>query len=341
MHLNLNDKEKVEKYWDFFYNHPSSSFYQDKNWTLIKNNWDKDYFYIEKAGNIIAVAQVLSIYNNNAGKKLFYCPRGPVSDLYDIKTNVELINEIKEYAKQNDGFLVKFDPNYEYDENLIKDYSEYGIEFCHKMFSYVQFPFSMMLDINNRSFEDVIQSFSKNGRKQIRKSYKQDLELYVGKREDIEIFHQITADMSNRKGITYRSIDYYYRLFDTFKENARMTFVKHKGEFLSCSFLITFNDYAIALYGADNLNVDLGQSYFLDAEEIRYCCENNIRYYDLGGVKSLNINDGLYRFKRKFTNNNIIRWIGNIDCIIDQNAYEKFIENKDDTDFESDLKNKS
>ncbi len=76
MRLNINDKEKVKKYWDFFYNHPSSSFYQDKIWALIKNGWNSDYFYIEKNNEIIAVAQVLSIYNSEAKKNLFYCPRG-------------------------------------------------------------------------------------------------------------------------------------------------------------------------------------------------------------------------------------------------------------------------
>ena len=162
MRLNVNDKEKVKKYWDFFYNHPSSSFYQDKIWALIKNGWNSDYFYIEKNNEVIAVAQVLSIYNSEAKKNLFYCPRGPVSDLYDIETNIELINEIKNFAKKNNGFLVKFDPNYEYDEELINEYKKHGIEFCHKMYSYVQVHFSMMLDINGRKFEDVIQSFSKN-----------------------------------------------------------------------------------------------------------------------------------------------------------------------------------
>ncbi|EEB36540.1 hypothetical protein ANHYDRO_00841 [Anaerococcus hydrogenalis DSM 7454] len=71
MHLNLNNKNEVQKYWDFFYKHPSSSFYQAKEWTLIKNNWDIDYFYIEKNGNVVAVAQVLSIYNDKARKNYF------------------------------------------------------------------------------------------------------------------------------------------------------------------------------------------------------------------------------------------------------------------------------
>ncbi|MDU6553192.1 MAG: GNAT family N-acetyltransferase, partial [Finegoldia magna] len=61
-------------------------------------------------------------------------------------------------------------------------------------------------------------------------------------------------------------------------------------------------------------------------------------YYDLGGVKSLDINNGLYRFKRKFTNNNIIKWIGNIECVIDEDSYQKFIENKDDRDYSPELK---
>lgn len=338
MQLDLNNKKEVEKYWDFVLNHPSYSFYQDKAWAYVKNNWDVHYFYIKKNEKIKAAAQVLSIFNDKVNKKLFYVPKGPVSDLYNLDLNIKLIEEIKDFASKNDGFLLKLDPNYEYDESLVKEYEDKNINFCHKMHSYVQFPYSMMLDIDGREFEDVIQSFSKNGRKQVRKSYRQDLELYIGNRDDIKTFYDITIDMNQRKGINSRELDYYYRLYDAFEEKIRLSFVKYKGEFLSCSMLIYYKDYAIALYGADNLKVDKGQSYFLDAEEIRFCCENNIRYYDLGGVKSLDINDGLYRFKRKFTNNNIVKWIGNIEEIIDQKAYDKFIEGKDHKDYEESLK---
>lgn len=334
MKLDLSDKEQVKKYEDFVFNHPKSSIYQTFSWALVKNNWDSDCFYIEKNGSIVAAAQVLSIYNNEAKKKFFYCPRGPVCDLNDIDTSKKIISEINDFAKENNGFLVKFDPNYVYDKNIVDNFENQNIKFSYEMYTYVQFPYSMMLDINGRDFESVVQSYSKNGRKQIRKSYRQGFELYIGNRDDVEIFYEITKDMSERKGINHRPKDYYYRLYDAFKDNCRMSFVKYKGEFLSCSFLITYKDYAIALYGADNLKVNLDQSYFLDAEEIRYCCENKIRYYDLGGVKSLDINDGLYNFKRKLTNNNVVRWIGNIDCIIDDDAYKKFIKDKDQTSFD-------
>lgn len=334
MQLNLKDKEKAKKYWDFVYKHPSSNILQTKAWSQVKSGWNCYYFYIEKDEKIIAAAQVLSIYNNQAEKFLYYCPRGPICDLYDVETSMKLIDEIKKYALEHNGFLLKFDPNFEFDETLVNKYENLGVNFSYAMHSYVQFPYSMTLDINGRDFEDVIKSYSKNGRKQIRKSYRQGFELYIGNRDDVEIFYEITKDMSERKGINYRPKDYFYKLFDAFKDNCRMSFVKYKGEFLSCSFLITYKDYATALYGADNLKVDLDQSYFLDAEEIRYCCENNIRYYDLGGVKSLEINDGLYNFKRKLTNNNIIRWIGNIECVLDKDAYEKFIDGKDHTNFD-------
>ncbi|MSS78383.1 aminoacyltransferase [Anaerococcus sp. WCA-380-WT-2B] len=339
MKLDLNNDKQVKKYKKFLYKHPRTSIFQDFAWADVKDSWDSNCFYIEKNGEIKAAAQVLSIYNNKANKKLFYCPRGPVCDLNDINTTKEIIDEIRDFASNNDGFLVKFDPNYEFSKELVEKYEDNGIKFSYEMYTYIQFPYSMMLDIDGRNFEDVIQSYSKNGRKQVRKSYRQGFELYIGNREDIEIFYNITKEMSERKGINHRPKDYYYKLYDAFKDNSRISFVKYKGEFLSCSFLITFRNYSIALYGADNLKEDLGQSYFLDAEEIRYCCENNIRYYDLGGVKSLDISDGLYNFKRKLTNNNIVKWIGNIDCIIDKNCYNKFIEGKEKTNFDPRLNN--
>lgn len=46
----------------------------------------------------------------------------------------------------------------------------------------------------------------------------------------------------------------------------------------------------------------------------------------MGGIFHIDEDNGLYHFKRKFTEDNIVHWIGNIDRVIDAEKYELFHE---------------
>lgn len=333
MYLDKNDPLAIKEYEDFIYNSEFSNIYQIPEWAEIKAGWESHCFYQKKEDKVISAIQLLSIMNDKAGKKMYYAPRGPVCDLYDIDLSLDLLKEVRDFVKSKDAFLLKIDPQVPFDAELVKKYLSKGVPFSYNMYSYIQWPFSMRLYINGRSYEEIIQSFSKNTRKEVRRSYRQGLEHVVGKREDIEEFYRLTVEMCKNKGILHRPKEYFYRLYDTYKDMVHLSFVKHEDRYLCASLMIYFNGWGVALYGADALERDLGQSYLLDAEEIRFCAENGLKYYDLGGVRSLHPQNGLYRFKRKLTNDNSIFWIGNIEYVLDPEAYNKFIEGKEETDY--------
>ena len=71
----------------------------------------------------------------------------------------------------------------------------------------------------------------------------------------------------------------------------------------------------------------MGQNYQLNFEEIKYSIENNIRYYDMGGIFETDGTDGLYNFKKKFTEDNVFETVGEIDIVIDPEVYEVYMEN--------------
>lgn len=333
MHLDLTNTLEKQRIESFLESSPYATFYQVEAWSKVKANWERDVFYVERDGEIACAMQVLSVVNAKAGKKMYYAPRGPVGDLYDLDTCLPLFDEVREFVRDQGGYLLKIDPQVPYDPELTRRLKEAGVPLSYRMYSYVQWPMSMTLPLTFANLDEAIQSFTKLTRKEVRKSYRQNLELVVGAREDIPEFYRITVEMSERKGVAHRPIDYYYQLYDAFGEHIHMTFVAYEGKKIACSMLLLFNGWAYALYGADTLEVDLGQSYFLDCEEIRYAIEQGMNYYDLGGVKSLHPDNGLYRFKRKLTNDHVFFWLGNLEWVLDEEAYARAIAGQEDTDY--------
>ncbi|MCI5839111.1 MAG: peptidoglycan bridge formation glycyltransferase FemA/FemB family protein [Peptoniphilaceae bacterium] len=322
MLLDKSNLEKVNKYEEFVKNNGVIT--QDMRWARIKSNWDSDYFYIEKDDKIVAAMSVISI-EDSIGKRFFYCPKGPVCDLKDIDYIKELIDEVKIFAKNNNGFLLRIDPEVRKDEYIIELYEKNGLKFIDNPKISSQPLMSLVLDINGRSEDEIFQNLSKNTRKHIRKSYREGLVTREGNREDIETFYQTTKIMADRANIGHRTLDYFYKLYDTFKDDMRLSFTEFEGEVLCCSMLIKHNDTAIALYGASNEKMrHLNQNYQINWEEIKYCIKNKISHYDMGGIFSTDEDDGLYQFKRKFTEDNVVNWIGFLDIVIDKEKYLKF-----------------
>lgn len=326
MKLNLNDAARVAAYDEFVATSPFGNMYQDRAWSVVKSNWGSDYFYIEEQGEIIAALSVLSIHDGRAGKKLFYAPRGPVCDLHRIDLVKALIDEAAAYAKANDGFVLRIDPEVACDEALEALYAQNGLPFRRDPKTCSQPPMSLILELRGRNADQVLADFSKNTRKRVRHSYKLGLETVEGGREDLDVFYDLIVKMSLRQGISYRPKAYFEHLLDAFGDRVRLSFTKLGEDILSGSMLIGYGRRCVSLYGGsivDRGNFD--QNYQINFEEIRYAADNGFDCYDMGGIYSIDEDDGLYTFKRKFTEDNVMRWIGEIDVVIDEQSYGVFI----------------
>ena len=128
------------------------------------------------------------------GLKLFYAPRGFLIDYNNKELLKKFILEIKEYVKNNKGFMLKIDPYVEYktrdiDGNIVENgvdnsnivdflknngFKHYGFnkditkELHQPRWMYV-------LDLKNKTEEDVFAGFNKHYRKTIRRTEKQGL----------------------------------------------------------------------------------------------------------------------------------------------------------------------
>lgn len=318
---------------------------QSRAWTQVKTNWDHVFFYQMRNDEIVGTLSLLSVMDPKVKRSFFYVPRGPVCDPKDQETLRALLNEALDYARAHNAFLLRVEPNlHDTEENraLSKALQCPLTTECHLS---SQPPFDTVLDLGDRDLETIFNDYSKNMRRHIRSAYRHQVQLYFGKREDLPAFAKMVADMSDRKGITHRSLPYFEQLYDSFSDRIHLSFAllpqeitpepKTYGTFpsvtpveqwtdqkaLACSMIIPFGDTAYALYGADPIYENLEQSYLLDFEEIRYTYEKGLRYYNMGGIFSTSPENALAQFKMKFTQQGVIKWLGSWEFVLDRDIY--------------------
>ncbi|ADH91927.1 lipid II:glycine glycyltransferase FemX [Arcanobacterium haemolyticum] len=326
MLLDINDPVLTERFDSFIATSPYGNLLQTRAWAQVKAGWDSHYFYHETDGEIDATLSVLSVMDSRFGGRLYYAPRGPVCDLNRIDAVTQLITEAEEYAREHEGFLLRVDPGVPDDEALRETYATAGFPIARDPGNTTQPLMSLVLEINGRTPEQLLADLSKNTRKNVRKSYRLGVTNRVGGREDLPEFYRLFEMMNKHHGISYRPYEYFERLYDAFEDHVRLSFSMYEGRAITTSFLVTFGRTANALYGADSHEFQIGQSYQINYEEISYAAEQGCDFYDMGGIFHTDEENGLYHFKRKFTEDNVINWIGNIDRVVDQEKYDKFHE---------------
>ena len=190
--LDFNNKKEVEEYQNFVLNHKGSSFMQDLNWGKVKNNWKHEAIYLKENGNIIATMMILIQKLPHTNVSLMYAPRGPVCDIYDIDLVNKLIKEADPLAKKYNAFALKFDPQVLYDKKLDDIYINAG----YKTSGYkpsgdnlIQPSHNMVLNIENKTEEELMKGFAEKTRYNIRLSKRKGVTVrYSRSLEDLKNF---------------------------------------------------------------------------------------------------------------------------------------------------------
>ena len=126
--LDLTDIKTVARYEEFIASSPYGHVMQSVNWAKVKDNWDSDYVYLQdEAGNITAALSILSVKNDGV-HAFMYAPRGPVCDFRDIDTVKSLVKEAAPVIEKRNGFVLRMDPEFAYDEEVLAAYRNAGID---------------------------------------------------------------------------------------------------------------------------------------------------------------------------------------------------------------------
>ena len=338
--LDLSNSKAIARYEEFVASSPYGHVMQSLNWAKVKNNWDSDYVYLQDdAGNITAALSILSVKND--GEHAFmYAPRGPVCDFKDIDTVKALVKEASPVIEKRNGFVLRMDPEFAYDEDVLATYRNAGITNLvittrgADEHSFSNPRMHMIADISMGSHEGFLQTVKSKNKNKIKVPYKHGLETLRFHRGDsgfeqaLDKFYDLTKIMAERQGITYRPKDYFVRLFNAFPSEAVTLYETRtpKEEVLSCAISLSFNRKCFYIYAASsNEKRNLRPNYQMNNEAIKDAIEQGYSQYDMGGIYEVDNSGGLYSFKKAFCGEDgLMEMIGQFDWVYDPDVYQKF-----------------
>lgn len=293
----------------FVEQHPQGCFMQSSAWQKVKNNWGFAAVASRGAdGSLRGAAGVLIQKIPLIGTSFLYSPRGPVCDLHDRETLLDLKAGIDVLAKKTNAHLYKMDP-----DTLISDTrfcslaKEMGfVQLCGSTgFETIQARFNYRLYLGNRSEDELFRNLTQKTRYNVRVAQKKGVEIRVSGPEMLDEFVRLMQTTGERDGFSVRPKSYFERMLSALGEHVRLYMAFYEGKPISGAITTNFAGKTCYVYGAsDNVYRNVMPNYLIQWEMIRWAVETGCSVYDFQGVSgNLDENDhlyGLYRFKKGF-----------------------------------------
>lgn len=292
---------------EFLLNHKNSSFFQSGIWVQFnKDYFHKNYYFISvKDGNEIKLASLILENNLFLNYKYLYCPSGPIFDFNDIDAFVFFISKIKEIIGGNIIFLrvepkidySKIRPNkrdsYEVVKNLFLKQLGFKISIDQK-----QPETSLVIDLENRTEEAVLQQMKEKGRYNIKIAERND--IIVRKTNDIDSFYSLMQETTKRDGFFANDKEYYSKLLN-YSDNIYLYSAYYENKVIASAIAAFYGDKVIYYYGAstsDGKYRKMMAPYILQWSMIKDALSMHYKYYDFLGISPSidNIDNNYYIF---------------------------------------------
>lgn len=333
----------VREYDEFVSQSPHGHMMQSPRWASVKANWNSDLVYLRDNGKISAAMSIVSISNDGGESSFMYAPRGPVCDIWDTDLVRRLIAEAEPAFKERKGFLLRIDPEVDYTGELadtIRAANFNSGSFVLRtpeetdMHAFSNPPLNMVADLTGKDADTLIDTYPSKTRGKIRKPFKSGLVTRAVRITDpdfeaaLDEFYRLTGIMAERQGITYRPKEYFVRLMNAYPQS-RLYLTEHveSGTVLASSIVVGYNRKAFYMYSASSNEM----RNFRASDQMNFVAmQDSIRdgrsEYDMGGIFTTDIDDGLYNFKRQFCGEQgLRRMIGELDLVFDESKYQEFV----------------
>lgn len=313
-----------EEYESFIQSHPQGHFCQSHLWGRQKTAWQFQAVVSRSAdGRIKGSIGVMIRKAPLFPVSMLYICRGPVCDLEDTETLAELIEGARALAKQHRGYVIKMDPYVSVTNTAFKaELEKLGFKCMQdgRNFEGIQPRFVMHLDVEGKTEEEVLASFTQSHRRKVRTGPKKGVEVRVCGQEMIPEFTRIMVETGLRDNFVTRDEKYFSNMLKNLGEHCRLYMAFCEGQPIAGTLAIHFGDKVWYLYGASsNMKRETMPNYLLQWEMIRWAIENKCRIYDFRGVSGdLDENNplyGLYKFKKGF-NSELVEFIGEFDLVL-------------------------
>ena len=219
--LQQNDAAAVARYTEFVTRSPWGNLMQDRGWAHVKKGWVGEQVYLEQNGEITAAMSII-FAPAVAGRTLAYAPRGPVCDPYDTETIAALMREAAPALKKHRAFLLRFDPETPYTDELIAKYEKLGLR-CRArncgLHDQIQPRFNMFLPLEGKTLEELMPAFGEKTRYNIRLSARKGVTTRWAGAEELEAFNEAAVLEVDGQVVPTDKIRYTYKKQGWFTES--------------------------------------------------------------------------------------------------------------------------
>lgn len=313
----------MNNYESFIQNNPICSFTQSTEWSKVKDNWKCEQITVsDKDNNIIGAMQILIKQIPFFNVSLMYSPRGAICDYHSKEIVAALMEKVKVVQKKYNAFMLKIDPMIDRsDTNSIEILKNYGFKYNDNQNNNdtVQCISNYILDISNKTEEEIFNSFHKKWRYNIRLSERKGVVCNYYGLEKIDDFYNLMLETANRDRFNARSKNYFKKIINCMQGHCRLYMCYYNDIALSGAIAINYGDRVSYLYGASTEKYrNLMPNYLMQWNMIKWAIETNCKIYDFMGIPFYNdethSNYGVYRFKKGF-NGEVVNYAGEFNYI--------------------------
>ena len=235
------DKKEFE---EFLKQNTLNTFFQSPSMDLveIKDGWNVIYLGVKEDNKIIAGARI-KYATTHFNKKIFYAQRGFIADYSDKELLTFFTKNIKKYLKKMGGYAFHINPPLMYkqrdiDGNLVNggiDNSgvvDYLKKLGYKHAGFIRhYDYSKQnrwifeLPLKGKTEKDIMLNMNGNTRRAIQKAEHLKVKVRELKKEELNIFKDIMNSTSDRRDFKDESLEYYEKMYDTFKEKNEIKYM--------------------------------------------------------------------------------------------------------------------
>lgn len=232
-----------EEFRTFLDSHELKSYLQTPEIAALKvsNGWSEYYVGVKENNKILCATMMVS-YNGRFGK-FFSAPRGFLIDFRNIELLRFFTINIKKYIREKGGYVLNIEPKILYKErdingNLVEngfDNSDIynnliSLGYKHNGFYLEldlnkQVRWAFVLELKNKSEDEVFKNFKPNTRNIIRKAIKYGVSTRELSYDELDKFRVLVESSGERKNFHSRSTEYYQKMYNLFHEKEEVKFL--------------------------------------------------------------------------------------------------------------------
>jgi lipid II:glycine glycyltransferase (peptidoglycan interpeptide bridge formation enzyme) len=367
MSLILKEIDK-ETHVEFLRNYQTFSFLQLPCWAEVKSGWKSKSVGWFDERKLVCVGLILIRNIPKTKWSLFYLPEGPVLDPDYAKNVVDWLTPLRDFAKESGAFNLKLGPQVTINtwsaatiksaisDNVYRQFKDvdpdrvnpFGHEIGTKLrnlggkqietdgegFGDVQPRFVFAIDVQDKSDEELLASFSQEWRRNIKKAEKSEVKVRQATFSDLETFHTLYKETAKRDKFTPRPLNYFKQMWKSLNENSnnlaemRLYIAEQENICHAACLWVRVGKHVWYTYGASSTSGrELRPSNAIQWQMMRDARDAGASIYDMRGIAAT-LNEksplfGLLRFKIG-TGGKVIQYVGEWDFVLKPLIYKAF-----------------